>query len=99
MSISPAPTRGPARPAPYAVSGTLIALGIIVPLLVPTYAHATPALFGIPFFYWYQMLWVFGDAIILWICYGLIAREDQRRRDAVRGVSRPADATGEGARG
>ncbi|HET9126524.1 MAG TPA: DUF3311 domain-containing protein [Propionibacteriaceae bacterium] len=97
MSISPAPTRGPARPAPYVISGILITLGIVVPLLVPTYAHSTPALIGIPFFYWYQMLWVFGDAVILWICYGLITREDQRRRDAVR-VGRRAATTDEGAR-
>ena len=98
MSISPAPTRGPARPSPYVISGILITLGIVVPLLVPTYAQADPALFGIPFFYWYQMLWVFGDAVILWICYGLITREDRRRRDAVRGVTLPASTTDEGGR-
>lgn len=109
MSVSPAPishapTRAPARPAPYVISGILIVIGIIVPLLVPTYAHPAPALFGIPFFYWYQMLWVFGDAIILWICYGLIAREDRRRRAEVGGASaattnvdgRSADGNGMG---
>lgn len=35
---------------------------LLVPLLgvliAPIYNHATPELIGIPFFYWYQMVWV-----------------------------------------
>ncbi len=27
-------------------------------LWVPFYNHALPALFGIPFFYWYQIAWI-----------------------------------------
>ena len=27
-------------------------------LWVPFYNRALPALFGIPFFYWYQMVWI-----------------------------------------
>lgn len=85
MSTPPeVPTRGPARPGPYVVSGILILIGIALPLIVPIYARETPALFGLPFFYWYQMLWVLIDAGLLWICYALITREDRRRRDAVR---------------
>jgi Protein of unknown function (DUF3311). len=66
------------------ISGILILIAIALPLIVPLYAHAAPALFGLPFFYWYQMLWVLIDALLLWICYGVITREDRRRRDAVR---------------
>jgi hypothetical protein len=77
------PTRGPARPAPYVIVGVLLAIGIVVPLLVPVYATAQPPLFGLPFFYWYQMLWVFIDAGLLWICYAILRREDRRRREAV----------------
>ncbi|HXD62271.1 MAG TPA: DUF3311 domain-containing protein [Lacisediminihabitans sp.] len=84
MSSSEIPTRGPARPAPYVVSGVLLAIGIIMPLIVPMYAREDPRLFDIPFFYWYQMLWVFIDALLLWIIYLIIMREDRRRRDAVR---------------
>lgn len=94
MSTSETPTRGPARPAPYVISGILLAVGIIVPLIVPMYAHADPALFGIPFFYWYQMLWVFTDAFLLWIVYALVTREDRRRRKAVRGLAAPASNHG-----
>ncbi|HEV7624412.1 MAG TPA: DUF3311 domain-containing protein [Amnibacterium sp.] len=83
MSDEP-PTRAPGRPGPYIVVGVLLAIGIAVPLIVPVYAHAEPTLIGLPFFYWYQMLWVFLDAGLLWICYGIVRREDRRRRDALR---------------
>ena len=81
---SEAPTRGPARPGPYIITGILLAIAIVMPLVVPIYARHAPELFGMPFFYWYQMLWVLIDAALLWICYQLIVREDRRRRDAVR---------------
>ncbi|MGN6741837.1 MAG: DUF3311 domain-containing protein [Amnibacterium sp.] len=87
MTDQDPPTRGPARPAPYIAVGVLLVLGIALPLIVPIYAHAQPALFGIPFFYWYQMLWVFIDALVLLVCYWILRAEDRRRRDAVRGMS------------
>ncbi len=84
MSTSEAPTRGPARPMPYVIAGILLAIAIIAPLLVPLYARADPPLFGLPFFYWYQILSVFIEAFILWITYLIVIREDNRRRAAVR---------------
>jgi hypothetical protein len=30
-------------------------VGLLIP---PIYNHADPTLIGIPFFYWYQLLWV-----------------------------------------
>jgi membrane protein implicated in regulation of membrane protease activity len=87
MSDEPA-TRGPARRGPYIAVGVILALGILLPLIVPIYAHAEPALAGLPFFYWYQMLWVLIEAVLLLICYRIIRREDRRRRDAVRSESR-----------
>jgi hypothetical protein len=66
------------------ISGILVIIAIVLPLLVPIYARWDPALFGIPFFYWYQMLWVLIDAALLWICYAIITKEDRRRRAAVR---------------
>ena len=84
MSSPDIPTRGPARPGPYVASTTLIAIAIIVPLIVPLYAFAEPSLWGIPFFYWYQLLWVFIASGLLAIAYLIIRKEDRRRRDAVR---------------
>ena len=92
MSRSETPTRGPARTGPYAVSGVLLGIGIFVPLIVPMYARTDPSLFGLPFFYWYQMLWVFIDSFLLWIVYGIVTREDKRRRAVVRGAGQAGGA-------
>jgi hypothetical protein len=88
------PTRGPARPTPYVVVGVLLALGIVLPLIVPVYAHAEPTLIGLPFFYWYQMLWVVLEAVLLAISYEIIKREDRRRRAAVQSTGTPREESG-----
>ncbi len=62
-----------------------------MPLIVPMYARQDPELFGIPFFYWYQMLWVFIDAFLLWIVYMIVTREDKRRRAVARGLASATD--------
>lgn len=84
MSSPDIPTRAPAKPGPYVASTVLIAIAIIVPLIVPLYAFAEPSLWGIPFFYWYQLLWVFIASGLLAIAYLIIRKEDRRRREAVR---------------
>ncbi len=38
-------------------------------LWLPFYAKDEPALFGFPFFYWYQFLWVPISALITFIVY------------------------------
>lgn len=38
-------------------------------LWLPFYNHEGPALFGFPFFYWYQLLWVPVTALLIWIAY------------------------------
>ena len=42
----------------------LLALPVIAMLWVPSYAGGSPALYGIPFFYWYQLAWVLGGAAL-----------------------------------
>lgn len=34
-------------------------------LWVPFYNTAEPALFGIPFFYWYQIAWIFAGSLCI----------------------------------
>jgi uncharacterized membrane protein len=75
------------------IVGVLIAIGIVVPLLVPTYATATPTFLGLPFFYWYQMLWVLIDTALLAICYAIIVREDRRRRQHLKATGTDRAAT------
>jgi hypothetical protein len=41
-------------------------------LAVPIYARATPKLGAFPFFYWYQLVWVPGVAVLSWLAYLLI---------------------------
>jgi hypothetical protein len=41
-------------------------LGLCFPGL---YAHATPVLFGFPFFYWYQFLWIGLASLLIAIVY------------------------------
>lgn len=38
-------------------------------LAVPLYNRPEPALWGIPFFYWYQMLWIPLGAVLLYPVY------------------------------
>jgi hypothetical protein len=50
----------------------LLAVAIIGTLLVPIYARSTPKLGALPFFYWYQLIWVPGVGLLCWICYLLL---------------------------
>ncbi|HEX8511148.1 MAG TPA: DUF3311 domain-containing protein, partial [Propionibacteriaceae bacterium] len=48
------------RLTPTKIAVTVILLfATVVPLLVSTYDQVNPRLFGFPFFYWYQLAWVF----------------------------------------
>ena len=66
-------------PTKIVVSGILL-VAIVVPLLVSTYARPDPKLFGFPFFYWYQLVWVFICAALCGLSFLLLKRE----RDAYR---------------
>lgn len=59
------------------VVGLILLVGIVAPLLVGTYAKVEPRLFGFPFFYWYQLLWVFLAAGLVGLSYLLLRRERQ----------------------
>ncbi len=70
-------------PTKYVVA-VLLLIGIVVPLLVSTYDQINPRLFGFPFFYWYQLLWVFLAAGLCALSFLLLKRERdvyQRRHD------------------
>ena len=45
-------------------------------LWVPLYNFRDPALFGIPFFYWYQLAWVPVSALLTWLAYRTYSHED-----------------------
>ena len=47
----------------------LLAVPFIALLWVPFYNRALPEFDGIPFFYWYQIVWVALTALILFVVY------------------------------
>jgi uncharacterized RDD family membrane protein YckC len=84
------PPRISEAPASYAVSAVLLLAAFVGLLWVPSYAHLTPALEGMPFFYWYSILWLVINAACQFLAYQLLVGVPRRR-------ARRA-ATGEGAR-
>jgi hypothetical protein len=67
--------RPPRVPVAAAVA---VAVLILIPLAalaaVPLYSRETPRLWGFPFFYWYQILWVIITPILTWAAYLIIKR-------------------------
>ncbi|RVU17282.1 DUF3311 domain-containing protein [Streptomyces antnestii] len=62
----------------------VIALCLVAPfvamLWVSSYAKVDPAFIGIPFFYWYQMLWVLISTTLTMIAYKLWQRDQRARK-------------------
>jgi len=54
---------------------------IVMPLAVPMYASADPVLWGFPFFYWYQLLWLFLSTACVVAAYFLLNRTTTRTGD------------------
>jgi hypothetical protein len=54
----------------------LLLLPFVGLLWVSSYNKTEPALWGFPFFYWYQLLWVPITVILLWIVYGTSRHDD-----------------------
>lgn len=55
-----------------AVATVLLALPIIALVLVNTYAKKEPTLGGVPFFIWYQFLWVFLCSAFTYAAYRIV---------------------------
>jgi cell division protein FtsW (lipid II flippase) len=49
----------------------LLILPFIAMLWVSSYDSAEPMVAGIPFFYWYQLLWVIIGAVLIGIVYAV----------------------------
>ena len=74
---------------PTRVACALLLLAPLVALLwVNSYARTSPSFIGIPFFYWYQLLWVIVSALLTGAAYLLIRREETRRGRVARGAGR-----------
>jgi hypothetical protein len=59
---------------PVRKNRTWLLLLLLIPFIVlwpPLYNFKTPELIGIPFFYWFQLLWIVITAILMAIVYWL----------------------------
>jgi hypothetical protein len=57
----------------------LLLLPFVGLLWVPFYNFQDPALFGFPFFYWYQLAWVPITSLLIWIVYRSRTPDDETR--------------------
>ncbi|MFD3733208.1 DUF3311 domain-containing protein [Streptomyces sp. NPDC058632] len=84
MSQAPDSSRGPVVTPARVVIGVCLAAPFVAMLWVGSYARTDPTFIGIPFFYWYQMLWVLISTALTMIAYKLW-RRDQRDRAVAKG--------------
>jgi uncharacterized protein DUF3311 len=68
------PTNAPLSAGTKVVAGVLLAIPLVALALVPTYSSETPVLWGFPFFYWYQLLWVLLTPVFTVLAYVVIKR-------------------------
>ena len=60
----------------------LLAPAVILPLAVPLYDSEDPALFGFPFYYWFQLALIPFAVVLTTIAYYLAKGADRRDRAA-----------------
>lgn len=74
--MSTPPAKRPPRLSPGAA--LLAAVLLIIPLValaaVPLYSRTTPEVWGFPFFYWYQLMWVLITPVLTYAAYVVIKR-------------------------
>ncbi|WP_399086061.1 DUF3311 domain-containing protein [Streptomyces sp. BBFR2] len=73
-------TSGPVVTPTRVVAGLCLIAPFVAMLWVGSYARIEPTLIGIPFFYWYQMLWVLISTALTMTAYKLIQRENRARK-------------------
>ncbi|MFR9796479.1 DUF3311 domain-containing protein [Streptomyces sp. MS06] len=80
MSDAPQVSRDPVvTPARVAIGLCLVA-PFVAMLWVGSYTRTDPSFVGIPFFYWYQMLWVVVATALTVAAYWLWQRDQRGRR-------------------
>lgn len=80
------PRSDPSTGAGSAAGRVLSVVAAVAPLVallwVSSYARRGPELLGFPFFYWYQLAWVFVTAGLTLLAYLAVRRHDLDRRRA-----------------
>ncbi|MFI6769730.1 DUF3311 domain-containing protein [Streptomyces sp. NPDC050355] len=80
----PEPAESPSSRQIVTPTRVVVGLCLLAPfvamLWVSSYARMEPTLVGIPFFYWYQMLWVPISTALTMVAYKLVQREQRARK-------------------
>jgi hypothetical protein len=84
----------PANRGLLAVAVVLLALPIVALMLVGTYAKKDPVLWGFPFFFWYQFLWVFLCSAFTYAAYLVVQKARPHRPMTDDGSEFLADGEG-----
>ncbi|GAA3045759.1 membrane protein implicated in regulation of membrane protease activity [Streptomyces olivoverticillatus] len=80
MSEPPEGNRKPVVTIPLVVAGVCLAIPFAAMLWVGSYSRVEPAFIGIPFFYWYQMLWVVISTLLTVVAYTIVRRHERTVR-------------------
>ncbi|AUY49883.1 DUF3311 domain-containing protein [Streptomyces sp. CB01881] len=83
MPEPPDPASVPAVTPERVLAGLALLVPIVAMLWMSSYDKTDPEAGGVPFFYWYQLLWVPVSAVFTVAAYLLITR-DEKARKAVR---------------
>jgi membrane protein implicated in regulation of membrane protease activity len=67
------------RSLAYAVAAVLLLAPFVALLWVSSYAKDDPRLWGFPFFYWYQFLWVLLASVLTYAAYRLVRGTERTR--------------------
>jgi Protein of unknown function (DUF3311) len=80
VPVSAGTRRPPTITARRVIAGLCVAAPFIALVWVPSFASLGPHLWSIPFFYWYQMLWVPLAGVLTLIAYVLLRGEGKTSR-------------------
>ena len=78
MSTPESPAAAPPRRSDRSPWNWLLVVPIVVPLLVPLYNQRDPELFGWPFFYWVQLVFVALGVVTTGVVYRMTRRRPGR---------------------
>ncbi|USQ83405.1 DUF3311 domain-containing protein [Streptomyces phaeoluteigriseus] len=88
MSQAPEVNGGPVVTPLRVVIALCLFAPFVAMLWVGSYAKTDPAFIGIPFFYWYQMLWVLLSTMLTVVAYKLWQVDQRGRRNQGGGAAK-----------
>jgi hypothetical protein len=95
VSTPESPAAAPPRRSDRSPWNWLLIVPVVVPLLVPLYNHRDPDLFGWPFFYWVQLVFVALGVVTTGLVYRMTRRSKADQAVSARAADR---ATHDGGR-